>query len=90
MVKSLRLIKHKRISGRDRNNPSFIQLRIFVVTALIVNLHFTKRANAVSKKEYQEHVDIFNCIKAGDEQSAFDTAAKTTKLTIFLVNKKDC
>ncbi len=70
------------------NNPFFIQLQTFVETALKVNLHFTKRADAVSEKEYQEHVDIFNCIKAGDEQGAFDTAAKTTKLTISLVNDK--
>lgn len=70
------------------NNPFFIQLQTFVETALKVNLHFTKRADAVSEKEYQEHVDIFNCIKAGDEQGAFASAAKTTKLTISLVNEK--
>ncbi len=70
------------------NNPFFIQLQTFVETALKVNLHFTKRADAVSEKEYQEHVDIFNCIKTGDEQGAFETTAKTIKLTILLVNEK--
>ena len=70
------------------NNPFFIQLQTFIETALKVNLHFTNRADAVSEKEYQEHVDIFTFIKAGEEQKAFDAAAATTKSTIRLVEEK--
>lgn len=69
-------------------NPFFIQLSVFIETALKVNLHFTNRAEAVSEAEYQAHVNIFNLIKAGDAQGAFDAAMKTQRETLRLVDEK--
>ncbi len=69
-------------------NPFFIQLSVFIETALKVNLHFTNRAEAVSEEEYQAHVNIFNLIKAGDAQGAFDAAMKTQRETLRLVDEK--
>lgn len=70
------------------NNPFFVQLTTFIETALKVNLLFTNRAEAVSEAEYQAHVEIFNLIKAGNAQGAFDAAMKTQRETLRLVDEK--
>ncbi|WP_105254490.1 FadR/GntR family transcriptional regulator [Pseudoalteromonas sp. T1lg75] len=69
-------------------NPFFIQLNNFIATALKVNLRFTQRMQAVTRDEYQAHVDIFTHIKNKDSQAAFDAAMVTQKATMAIVNEQ--
>jgi DNA-binding FadR family transcriptional regulator len=70
------------------NNPFFIQLNNFIGTALKINLRFTNRMIPVTIAEYQAHVDIFEHIKNGEPQKAFDAAMVTQKATLDIVNKQ--
>lgn len=68
------------------NNPFFKQLINFITTALKVNIRFTNRMIAVTEDEYQAHVEIFEFIKNGNSQAAFDAAMVTQRATIALVD----
>jgi DNA-binding FadR family transcriptional regulator len=70
------------------NNPFFIQLNNFIGTALKINIRFTNRMIPVTIAEYQAHVDIFEHIKNGEPQQAFDAAMVTQKATLEIVNKQ--
>jgi len=70
------------------NNPFFIQLKNFITTALKVNIRFTNRLVPVTLAEYQAHVDIFEHIKQGDAQAAFDATMVTQKATLAIVNEQ--
>jgi len=70
------------------NNPFFIQLKNFITTALKVNIRFTNRLVPVTMAEYQAHVDIFEHIKNGDAQAAFDASMVTQKATLAIVNEQ--
>jgi DNA-binding FadR family transcriptional regulator len=70
------------------NNPFFIQLKNFITTALKVNIRFTNRLVPVTLAEYQAHVDIFEHIKNGEGQAAFDATMVTQKATLAIVNEQ--
>ena len=70
------------------NKPFFIQLNNFIGTALKINIRFTNRMIPVTIAEYQAHVDIFEHIKNGEPQQAFDAAMVTQKATLEIVNKQ--
>ena len=70
------------------NNPFFIQLKNFITTALKVNIRFTNRMIPVTLDEYQAHVDIFEHIKNGDSQAAFDATLETQKATLAIVEEQ--
>lgn len=70
------------------NNPFFIQLKNFITTALKVNIRFTNRMIPVTLDEYQAHVDIFEHIKNGDSQAAFDATLVTQKATLAIVEEQ--
>jgi len=78
---------HKSVLNAS-NNPFFIQLMNFIETALRVNIRFTNRMKAVTKEEYQAHVDIFNAIKSGEADKAYQLALVTQKATLAIVNEK--
>jgi len=78
---------HKSVLNAS-NNPFFIQLMNFIETALRVNIRFTNRMKAVTKEEYQAHVDVFNAIKSGDADKAYQLALVTQKATLAIVNEK--
>ncbi|NQY65798.1 MAG: FadR family transcriptional regulator [Alteromonadaceae bacterium] len=70
------------------NNPFFTQLKNFTETALKVNIRFTNRMKAVTKEEYQAHVDIFEHIKNNNAQAASDAAMITQNATLAIVNEQ--
>lgn len=70
------------------NNPFFIQLMNFIETALRVNIRFTNRLQAVTEDEYQAHVDIFEAIKQGQADDAYQATLATQKTTMANVNDK--
>lgn len=78
---------HKSVLNAS-NNPFFIQLMNFIETALRVNIRFTNRMKAVTKEEYQAHVDIFNAIKSREADKAYQLALVTQKATLAIVNDK--
>lgn len=69
-------------------NPFFAQLINFTAIALKINLRFTNRMIPVTVAEYQAHVDIFEHIKNKQPQAAFDSAMKTQKETLAIVDKQ--
>ncbi|GLX80423.1 GntR family transcriptional regulator [Thalassotalea insulae] len=78
---------HQSILSASKN-PFFIQLKSFITTALKVNLRFTNRHRAVTVEEYQAHVDIFEHVKNGRAQQAYDAAMVTQKATLALIDEQ--
>ena len=78
---------HQTILSASKN-PFFIQLKSFITTALKVNIRFTNRMIPVTLDEYQAHVDIFEHIKNGDAQAAFDATLITQKATLAIVEEQ--
>ncbi len=70
------------------NNPFYIQLSVFIETALKVNLRFTKRDDAVTMVEYEAHAKIFELIKSGQSEAAFTEAMKTQRATLAIVDEQ--